>query len=143
MIMAQALLKTYRQSPRKVRLVADLVRGVSVEEALNRLRFSDKRAAEQVAKVIVSALANAKDIGQDRSELRVAEIRVDEGPTLQRSRPRAQGRAFPIRKRTSHIFVRLESLDSPEYTQATEVVETDTAKTKVKSRSKVEVKTKA
>ncbi len=106
--MSKALLKNYRQSPRKVRLVADMVRGMPVEEALQRLEFTPKRAAREMAKVIRSAQANARQHGVAGDNMTVAEVRVDEGPTLFRIRPRAQGRAFRIRKRTSHIFVNLK-----------------------------------
>ncbi len=106
---AQATLKYLRMAPRKVRLVADLVRGRPVEEAIRILRFTHRRASLPVRKVIESAVANAENNhGLDIDQLWVREIRVDEGPTLKRWRPRAQGRAFPIMKRTSHVSVVLE-----------------------------------
>jgi len=103
----RAYLKNYRQSPRKVRLVADAIRGKSVLEARRALRVLGKRAAGQIGKLLDSALANARhnDSVSNESALMVSEIRVDEGPTLKRSMPRAHGRASRINKRTSHIIL--------------------------------------
>ena len=103
----KALLKNYRQSPRKVRLVAELVKGKPVQIALSELRYRSKRAAPVFEKLIRSAMANAKVLGMNEKMLMVKDIRVDKGPVLKRSMPRAQGRAFPIHKHTSHIFVSL------------------------------------
>lgn len=105
----EATLKHYRQAPRKVRLVADLVRGKRVDYALRVLDHTDKRAARMVQKVIRSAVANRAHAGENAepSELVIEEITVNEGVTLKRMIPRARGRATPINKRTSHIFVRL------------------------------------
>ena len=103
---AQATLRFLRMAPRKVRLVADQVRGQPVEEALQALRFSPRAASRPLKKLIESAVANAENNhGLDIDTLWVREIRVDEGPTLKRWRPRAQGRAFPVMKRTSHVSV--------------------------------------
>lgn len=102
-----AKLSGYRQAPRKVRLVANLVKGKSVEHALLELNHRAKRAAPVFAKLINSAVANAKVAGLDIKALTVGEIRVDKGRVLKRSRPRAQGRAFSIHKHTSHIMVTL------------------------------------
>jgi large subunit ribosomal protein L22 len=101
---ATAKLKTYRQSPRKVRVVADLVRGKSVSEALDILAFVPKRAGLPLRKLLASAVANAKSqsLGED---LVVKEIRVDAGTVLKRSLPMAHGRAFPLKKRTSHVSI--------------------------------------
>jgi large subunit ribosomal protein L22 len=97
-------------SPRKARRVIDLVRGRSVSEALDILRWAPQAASEPVAKVIASAAANAQNNnGLDPATLVVATVYADEGPTAKRIRPRAQGRAFRIRRRTSHITVVLES----------------------------------
>ncbi|WP_193046219.1 50S ribosomal protein L22 [Mycolicibacterium baixiangningiae] len=97
-------------SASKARRVIDLVRGKSVEEALDILRWAPQQASEPVAKVIASAAANAQNNdGLDPATLVVATIHADEGPTAKRIRPRAQGRAFRIRKRTSHITVIVES----------------------------------
>jgi large subunit ribosomal protein L22 len=104
---ATATLSSYRQSPRKVRLVADLVKGKLVTIALLELHHRSKRAAPVFEKLIRSAIANAKVLGMNEKTLMVKEIRVDKGSVLKRSRPRAHGRAFPIHKHTSHIFVAL------------------------------------
>src|SRR5215217_192446 len=97
-----------RIAPRKVRLIADQVRGMHIEQARALLAFSPRGAAEPIQKLINSAAANAENnhdlIGD---EMRVSSITVDEGPTLRRFRPRAMGRATPINKRTSHIAVAL------------------------------------
>ena len=103
----KALLKNYRQSPRKVRLVADSVRGKKVLEAITILSFMPKRAAEPVQKLLSSALANAKSLSIATEDLVVKEIRVDAGAILYRRRPRSHGMANPIRKRTSHVSVTL------------------------------------
>ena len=97
-----------RVAPRKARLIADQVRGLQIDRARALLQFSPRAAAEDIGKLIESAAANAEnnhDLVAD--EMRVAEITVDEGPTLRRFRPRALGRATPINKRTSHIAVAL------------------------------------
>lgn len=103
--MTKAILKNYRQSPRKVRLVADAVRGKKVSDAITTLRFMPKRAADPVKKLIESALANAKNNSVPTETLVVKEISVNEGPTLKRTMPRARGSANIIRKRTSLISV--------------------------------------
>ena len=100
---AKATLNTYRQSPRKVRLVADLVRGKKVEDALTLLAFVPKRAGLPLYKLISSAQANA----EEKKNLVVKKITVDAGPILYRRRPRSRGMANPIRKRTSHVSVML------------------------------------
>jgi large subunit ribosomal protein L22 len=100
----KASLRFLRMSPRKVRLIIDLIRGLSVEEADTRLRFVKKGASLPVLKLLRSAVANAEhNFKLDASTLRVKSITADGGPTLKRWMPRAQGRATPIRKRTAHI----------------------------------------
>lgn len=95
-------------SAQKARLVADLVRGKPVEQALNALNFTDKKAAHFVRKVLESAIANAEhNQGADVDELKVSTIFVDEGMSLKRIQPRAKGRADRITKRTCHITVRV------------------------------------
>ena len=104
-----ASLKHARISARKVRLVADLVREMPVDKALPLLAFTPKKAAGIVRQVVLSALDNAsKSAGVDEDRLYISKIAVDEGPTAKRWRPRAMGRATPIRKRTSHILVALK-----------------------------------
>lgn len=103
----KAILKNYRQSPRKVRLVADVVRGKKVTEALAMLRFVDKRASGPFAKVIESALANAVQAGKSTDRLFIKKVAVDKGTILKRFMPRARGSASRINKRNSHICVEL------------------------------------
>jgi large subunit ribosomal protein L22 len=108
---ARAIQRTVRQSPRKMRLVVDLIRGRSVNDAFAILKFSKKVAAQQVSKVLLSAVANAReqslkaDHRLDEDTLYVKAAWVDAGPTLKRWQPAAQGRATPLRKRTSHVHV--------------------------------------
>jgi large subunit ribosomal protein L22 len=108
---ARAQARYVRVTPMKARRVVDLVRGMPAEEALAVLRFAPQAASEPVYKVVASAVANAKHAADrdsrrvDVEDLVVREAFVDEGPTLKRCRPRAQGRAYRVRKRTSHITV--------------------------------------
>jgi large subunit ribosomal protein L22 len=108
---ARAQARYVRVTPMKARRVIDLVRGMPADQALAVLRFSPQSASEPVYKVVASAVANARQAADresrrlDVEELVVREAYVDEGPTLKRFRPRAQGRAFRVRKRTSHITV--------------------------------------
>lgn len=107
-ILVRATSRYVRVAPRKARLVADQVRGLHIDKARALLQFSPRGAAHDIHKLINSAASNAEnnhDLIAD--EMRVAEITVDEGPTLRRYRPRAKGRATPINKRTSHIAVAL------------------------------------
>lgn len=100
---ASAQLNTYRQAPRKVRLLADLVRGKRVDVALNTLRFANKRATGPIIKLLESAVANAKNMGLNTETLIVSAIAVNGGNILYRRLPMSRGRAFTKRKRTSHI----------------------------------------
>ena len=105
----KAKLKNLRMSPRKVRLVADLIRGLDCETAKAQLQFSLKKAALPLLKLLNSCIANAKhNFKLDESNLYISKIMVNEGPTLYRIMPRAFGRAFYIRKRTSHVILVLE-----------------------------------
>ncbi len=100
----KAKLKYARISPQKARLVADQVRGMPVEKALETLVFSQKKAAAIVKKILDSAIANAEhNEGADIDELSITQVMVDQAPTMKRIRPRAKGRANRILKRTSHI----------------------------------------
>jgi large subunit ribosomal protein L22 len=102
----KAVAKYIRTSPRKVRLVVDLVRGRPVVEAMALLRFMPQAAAQDVAKVVKSAVANAEQNRHMAAEdLYISRIMADEGPTLKRFRPRSHGRSSPILKRSSHITV--------------------------------------
>ncbi|MCX2979429.1 50S ribosomal protein L22 [Halieaceae bacterium IMCC14734] len=108
-----ARLKGAQISAQKVRLVADQVRGKGVEEALDVLSFSNKKAAQIVKKVLDSAIANAENNeGADVDELKVSTIFVDEGMTMKRLRPRAKGRADRILKRSCHITVKVADGES-------------------------------
>ncbi|MFT5710496.1 MAG: large subunit ribosomal protein L22 [Halioglobus sp.] len=103
-----ASLKGARISAQKARLVADQVRGMAVEEALNLLEFSPKKAAHLVKKILDSAIANAENNeGADVDELKISSIYVDEGMTMKRLSPRAKGRADRILKRSCHITVKV------------------------------------
>ncbi len=104
----KAILTNYRQSPRKVRLVADLIRGKQVAKAIEALNFLPKRAAGPISKLISSALANAvENFKVTPDVLFIKSIGVDKGVTLKRFRPRARGRASRINKRTSNLMVML------------------------------------
>lgn len=103
----KARLKNYRQSPRKVRLVANLVRGKSILRALTALSFLDKKSALPIKKLLESAVANAETQGVKKDNLVVSDIQVDEGFSFTRYRARARGSAAPIKKRSSHINVTL------------------------------------
>ena len=103
-----------RVTPMKARRVIDLIRDLPAQEALSVLKFAPQAASEPIAKVLASAIANAENnFSLDPETLVVSRAYVDEGPTLKRFRPRAQGRAYRIRKRTSHITIEVESVDVP------------------------------
>lgn len=103
---AEAKVRYVRLSAQKARLVADQIRGLQVEQAINLLVFSPKKGAGIIKKILESAIANAEhNEGADVDELRVAKVQVNEGPTMKRIRARAKGRASRIFKRTSHISV--------------------------------------
>ncbi|MEU4837270.1 MULTISPECIES: 50S ribosomal protein L22 [Nocardia] len=108
---ARATAKHVRVTPMKARRVVDLVRGKRVSDALDLLRFAPQAASEPVAKVVASAAANAENnLGLNPDTLVISTAYVDEGATMKRFQPRAQGRAFRIRKRTSHITIEVESV---------------------------------
>lgn len=108
----KAKLRYLRIAPRKVRLVADLIRGKHVEDALNILQFTSKRSSRPLAKLVKSAVANADQMeGVNIDKLFVKTLLVDGGPTIKRFRPRAMGRATQILKRTSHVTLQLEQRD--------------------------------
>ncbi|GAA4390307.1 50S ribosomal protein L22 [Tsukamurella soli] len=110
---ASATAKFVRVTPMKARRVIALVKGKDAEQALAILRFAPQAASEPVAKVLASAIANAQNnLGIDPRTLVVSEAYANEGPTMKRIQPRAQGRAYRVRKRTSHITVVVESLES-------------------------------
>ena len=124
---ARAEAKYIRMSPRKVRLVVDLIRGMGIQEARHQLAFSRKAAAGPVLKVLNSAIANAENnMGLNTEDFRVVEARVNDGPTIKRFMPRAHGRATPLRKRMSHIAVAVgdgkEEIAAPREEKATKRV---------------------
>lgn len=103
---AKATAKVVRIAPRKVRLVVDSIRGKHVGDAISTLRFANRGAAKPVEKALMSAIANAEhNFDLNAEDLFISEAYVNEGPTLKRYRPRAQGSASPINKRTSHITI--------------------------------------
>jgi len=105
----KASLQSYRQSPRKVRLIATAIRGKRVPDALTELDFMIKRGAAPMKKLLMSAIANAENnFKLDRTTLIIKNITVNAGVTMKRSMPRAFGRAYPIHKRTSHINLTLD-----------------------------------
>jgi len=119
-----AKLRYLRIAPRKVRLVTDLIRGKSVEEAENILNFTTKKATLPLLKLLKSAVANAKNNFQLAKEnLYISKILVDEGPKLKRWRPRARGRADEIQKKTSHITITLDVLKEPKIVEKLKKVE--------------------
>ncbi|MEY4476994.1 MAG: hypothetical protein RJA31_498 [Actinomycetota bacterium] len=119
MVESIAKLKGIRVTPQKARRVIEMVRGKHVEEALAILKFAPQGASEPVRKLVASAVANARvtadkeNLPLNESELVIDKIFVDEGPTMKRFQPRAQGRAFQILKRTSHITVVLSTPEAP------------------------------
>lgn len=130
-------LKNYRQSPRKVRLVADMIRGKSVSQALLLLSVTPKRATVQLEKTLRSAVANAQQKGTaDASTLRVQEIRVDKGVTLHRYLPRAQGRATRFDKHSSNITLVLGESKKARAQKEVPVVEAKPKTTKKKVTAK-------
>ena len=117
MVESIARVRQIRVTPQKARRVVDLIRGKQAQEALAILKFAPQAASEPVYKLVASAIANARvkadneNLRLNEDELVIAKAYVDEGATLKRFRPRAQGRAFRINKRTSHITVVLQSAD--------------------------------
>ncbi len=107
--MVTATLSNYRQAPRKVRLVANLIKGKTVPAALNMLMVTTKRASDPLVKLLESAVANAKDRGISIEGLFVKEIRVNQGLVMRRMMPGARGTGFPIRKKTSHVHITLDT----------------------------------
>jgi len=116
---ARAQARYVRVTPRKARRVVDLIRGLPAAQAQAVLAFAPQAASETVGKVLASAIANAETVGRlDAEALVVSRAWVDEGPTLKRFRPRAQGRAYRINKRTSHITVIISEQEAPATTPA-------------------------
>jgi large subunit ribosomal protein L22 len=104
--MARAVLRKFRESPRKVRMVADMIRGRSVDDAMSILRLQQRKAAKMLSKVLGSAIANAAENEKaDVEKLVVSEVFIDGGPTSRKWMPRSMGRANRINSRTSHVTV--------------------------------------
>lgn len=119
--MITARLTNYRTSPRKMRKVADAIRGKKIDAAFTQLNLITKRATSPLTKLLQSAVANAKNnFGLSTDNLTVREIRVDGGIVMKRSMPRARGSAYPIRKRTSHVVLVLGEKPSKKKTKVTE-----------------------
>src|ERR1700759_5289247 len=107
-----------RVTPMKARRIVDLIRGKDAQDALAMLKFAPAAASEAAPQVLASAIANAENnFSLDPDTLVISRAYVDEGPTLKRFRPRAQGRAYRIRKRTSHITIEVESIETPTVSQ--------------------------
>jgi large subunit ribosomal protein L22 len=140
---ARAIQRTTRQSPYKMRLVIDQIRGKNVSDALALLRFSKKHAAKQIEKTLSSAIANAEYKARLANEaidldlLVVSHAVVNEGPPIKRFMPAAQGRATPIRKRTSHVDIRVsERAAKPKPAAKKAASKTATKKTTAKTAAK-------
>ena len=132
----KAFLKNYRQSPRKVRLVAGLIKGKGVDEALVELHFLAKRAGEPINKLLLSAVSNAKNMGIEKENLFIKEIRVDKGIVMRRMMPAAMGTGHRINKRTSHVTLVLAEKSLQKKTKK----ELKKEKKEVKKEAKKEVK---
>lgn len=142
---SSAIQRSTRQSPYKMRLVIDQIRGKDVNEALGLLRFSKKQAAKQIEKVLNSAVANAEFKSREGNEsidvdtLYIKHAIVNEGPALRRFMPAAQGRATPIRKRTSHVEIILDAREAarvPRSARKAEAPTTRSTRSSASSRSK-------
>ena len=147
----KAILRSYRQAPRKVRLVANLIKGKTVPRAIVELDVLPKRASGPMKKLLMSAVANAKENdGIELTDLFVKEVRVDQGTILKRSMPKSHGSAHPIHKHTSHIMIELianaqvqspkskvESVEAPKVSKKTAL-----AKVKAAAKPKAKPKTK-
>ena len=130
----KAFLKNYRQSPRKVRLVANLVKGKNVSGAIAELDFLAKRAGAPIKKLLLSAVANAKNQGIEADNLFIKELRVDKGIVMKRIMPAAMGTAHRINKRTSHVEVvlaeKVAPVKSSKATKEVKIKKADITKTK-------------
>jgi len=134
-----AKLNWLRIAPRKVRLVADLIRKKPVGEALTLLAFTTKKAAQPLMKLLKSAIANAENSFQlDSNSLYVSQLKVDEGPKLKRGRPRARGMVGPIEKKTSHITLVLKGEKIKQEKREIEIKEKEKLKEKPKKKIKRE-----
>ncbi len=137
----KAFLKNYRQSPRKVRLVADLLKGKRVADAFVELGALPKRATGPMTKLLSSAVANAKNAGINTENLSVGSITVNKGIVMKRSMPRARGSASRINKRTSHIMLTLTEKETAKKGSKKKTVAKESVVTEKKSKSKKSVAT--
>ena len=136
--MVKAELKNYRQSPRKVRLVVDLIRGKKVKDALGLLSVTTRRSSLPLKKLLESAIANAKhNFSLEAADLFIKEISVNEGVTMYRSMPRARGSSAPIRKRTSRVLIILDELKNSKKLNKKSKVAATEAKVEEKAEKKV------
>lgn len=136
----KAKLRFLRMSPRKVRLVANLIKGMNVSEAINQLKFNPKLTAKPLLKLLNSAVANAtNNFKLDKKNLFIKIITADQGPTLERWRPRAFGRATPIKKRTTHVNIVLDEIVPSKKTEIKEVKKTRPAETVVGKQPRKEI----
>ena len=139
----KAFLKNYRQSPRKVRLVADLIKNKRIVDAFTELRSLAKRAAEPIEKLLASAVSNAKQAGISDKDLYVLNVTVNEGIVMKRSMPRARGSASRINKRTSHVVLTLIEKKVEQKAKPTKKVEKVAEVKKVEKKSKPAKKSEA
>lgn len=137
----KAFLKNYRQSPRKVALVAGLIKGKRVSEAFIHLDNLPKRASLPIKKLIASAVSNAKQAGIDVDNLIIENITVDKGIVMKRSMPRARGSASRINKRTSHVKVSLKEVIKAEKIKKSTKAKTEKKESKPKVKKTVKTKT--
>ncbi len=141
---AKAKLRFLRMSPKKARLVADLIRGMKVEEAISQLGFINKAAKRPILKLLNSAIANAENnFDLKKDNLYIQEIRVDQGGILQRWQPRAHGRATPIRKRMSHISIILDEIEATKPKKSKTKTKKDEKPIKVSSLEEVKERPKS
>ena len=134
----KAFLKNYRQSPRKVRLVAELIKGKRVADAFVHLNALPKRATLPITKLLSSAIANAKQAGVEEENLIIENVTVNKGLVMKRSMPRARGSASRINKRTSHVALTLKEISKEKSTK--KLVKEKTVKKALKPKAKKEVK---
>jgi len=132
----KAYLKNYHQSPRKVRLVASLIKGKKVSEALVELDFVSKRASLPIKQLLSSAVANAKNnFNVDKEDLYVKELRVDKGIVMRRMIPGARGRGYPLKRRSSHIAILLDiKSEAPKKKQGTKKITVPKVEAEVKTK---------
>jgi len=140
----KAFLKNYRQSPRKVRLVASLIKGKNVDRALIELDFLAKKAGTPITKLLLSAISNAKNMGIEKENLFIKEIRVDKGIVMKRMMPAAMGTGHRINKRTSHITLLLaeKTLNNKDKKASKKETKDDKKEEVKKEVKKVEIKEK-